>query len=151
MGHGLIVKCKKCKTEKAFNTGIGMAFPSEYKDITDGINKGDYGKEWQAFFEENPGPAVNANRSIYQCEACHELVEEYNLSLYNNKKGNPPEHGVCFPWELSEGGYEFVKEYEHRCPKCGKVMRRIDEGNVPSLPCPKCGRKLIIVDEVMWD
>lgn len=51
-------------------------------------------------------------------------------------KGNPPEHGVCLPWELTEGDYEFVKKYEHRCPKCGNVMRKIDEDNVPSLSCP---------------
>lgn len=151
MGHGLIVKCKKCKTEKAFHTGIGMRFPSVYKEVISGIHKGNYGKEWQVFFKENPGAAVDASRSIYQCEACHELVEKYDLSLYNNNKGNPPEHGVCLPWELTEGDYEFVKKYEHRCPKCGNVMRKIDEDNVPSLSCPQCGRKLIIDDGLMWD
>lgn len=89
MGNGLIVKCKKCKTEKVFYTGIGMRFPSEYKEVIDKIHKGNYGEEWQVFFKENSGAAVDASRSIYQCEACHELVEEYDLSLYNNNKGKP--------------------------------------------------------------
>ena len=45
MGQGYCYTCKKCKHEYSVHLGIGMRFPTVYRDILADISDGEYGSE----------------------------------------------------------------------------------------------------------
>ena len=151
MGAGYDVTCSKCKFQKRFLLGSGMLFPSTYKEVTEKIKKGKYGEEWKSFLINTPGAVFDAEKELYQCSKCNNLVTDYNLSLYVSIDGQPPEHGYWCNWGYFDQKYKFVKSYIHRCPKCNSRMRKLNPDASASIPCPKCGAELIIHGGILWD
>lgn len=83
---------QKCKYKGEYHLGVGMMFPRVYQRIVEAVRAGEYGEEWKKFFGEKMGAAIMAEQRLYQCSACNLLEQEYDLSLYLNKNGTPPEH-----------------------------------------------------------
>lgn len=151
MGYGLITKCKKCKYKGQFHLGVEMMFPIVYQKIVEEVRSGEYGEEWKLFFEENPGAAIMAEQRLYQCSSCNHLEQDYDLSLYCNKNGTPPEHDYWPHWCDFDHEYKFVKSYIHKCPKCSSRMHQVTDYEKTGIPCPKCGNDLVIDDGICWD
>ena len=85
-----------------------------------------------------------------------------NLTMYvpNGKKPDRIKHGrwsVAMPFEkadyvtdsdLEEYYTEYAK-YSHKCEKCGRSMRVVE--NIEDMLCPECRVPLEIEDIIMWD
>lgn len=150
MGAGYKVECNKCGYAKTFFLGSGMMFPSVYESVIADIQNGKYGEEWRDYVASTPGTVVSAEKELYQCAHCNNLVQDYNLSLYVSKDGSAPEHGYWAPW-CDHEGYRFIKSFVHRCPRCKARMRKTEIGRFLSIPCPECGSDLLIEDSILWD
>ena len=151
MGIGYNVKCSKCNYHKEFFLGSGMLFPVTYEKVQKKIMKGEYGDEWKSFLERNPGAVFDGEKELYRCHKCNNLVEDYNLSLYLSKDGQPPEHGYWCNWGYHDKEYKFVKSYVHKCPTCSRRMAKLNPDVSTSIPCPKCSSDLIIDGSILWD
>ena len=152
MGSGFEYKCSKCKKEYGITLGIGMLYPVVYKELVDEIKNGSFGEEWKQLFEETENIAVDAENRVYICPGCGSWIEERGLSLYvpdneyalkDVKKGLPIFYGDdSIPAMMGQKPkYRLIKEYEHKCTKCGSNMREASKEELHLLPCPECGSK----------
>ena len=169
MGYGIGVKCK-CQ-DKELMLGVGMGYPSFYRETMEDIRSGKYGAEMRDLVKNGKYIAVDAEKYMYYCDKCG-CVEDFTaLDLYEPKDIKKIEERVVGRWsaaelaqnktvkELGELPYfnsddeDFVllKEYKHVCPKCGKVMRKIDEEKLKEKTCPKCGEKYQMFSGILWD
>lgn len=150
MGAGVAVKCKKCKFKATYHLGVGMMFPRVYERVVSEVKDGRYGEEWKQFFDDNTGAAIMCEQRLYQCPSCNNLIQNYDLSLYNHKNGEPPEHNYWAHWCDFDHEYELVKNYIHNCPKCGNEMHEWKYSE-KDIACPKCGEALKVDTGIMWD
>ena len=166
MGTGYLFKCKNCKKRYSVQLGIGMMFPEVCRETLDDMENGEYGEELQKLCKETPYAAVNVEREMFMCDKCGNWKVSENLSLY---APNDPEqirakqYGIktvdewgYVPYVTSldlEQDYHLLKEYRHICSKCGSVMKKIDDDNIPGiLPCPYCGTDNGMEPSIMlWD
>lgn len=150
MGSGYQFMSSKCNEIYGIYLGIGMLYPNVYEETVKDIKNGTFGKEWKQFYEDTENVAVDVENRIYICPDCGSWKQEKGLSLYapNNeyalkdvKKGFPIFYGNdSIPAMFGhKPEYRLVKEYEHKCDKCGIKMREADNRELYGLPCPKCG------------
>ena len=150
MGYGFSLKCPKCHCSYTFALGVGMMFPTEYKKVVRKIKLGKYGAEWRKFFKENEGAAVDAEECLYVCSHCNAIKAEPNLSLYITAYGSKADEYVPL-WCNSDSKYKFVRSFVHKCTKCGKRMKKVEDPEYDSYICPKCGEMLTKSDFLKWD
>ena len=165
MGTGYNFKCKKCHYEYMLFLGIGMRFPSKYRECLNDIKEGKYGEEWKQLALSQEYIAVDASKYLYFCNFCGNWEISYSLSLYKPKDPNSvlnQQFGIktvrewgyvpyVTPHEL-EHDYTFIKSYVHKCSKCGKRMHKTDTEQLTSSACPKCGTQNRLFNEkIYWD
>ena len=141
MGTVRTVTCTKCGFTGTYFLGCGMMFPQVYQEAVGKIRRGEYGQQLRSFFEKYPGAVVNAVTELYQCGGCGHLQEDYNLSLYVHKNGQPPENGYWMRSTDYDEQYSYIRSYVHKCPECGQRMHKITEEMGP-IRCPECGEML---------
>ncbi len=175
MGHGYILRCKECHFEMTLNMGVGFLFPQVYQETMETAKSGEYGEVVQEFLISLPDGALNCENVLLQCPECGNLEMGPDLSMYiPGKDTKPREKGnwsVAFPfegasyvapWDLND--YELVRRFEHKCSRCGAVMKCINQKDMEKKPgavlagekeseflCPKCGKPLWHDGILMWD
>lgn len=164
MGMGYCYKCKKCNHEYSVHPGIGMTFPTVYREILADISEGKYGSELQKVYQNTPYAAVNGEGVVYICSECGTWEVSTDVSLYApDDKGHllKKQYGdktveewghvpYVTPWELGQE-YHIVKRHYHKCGKCGKRMHKASDEELNNLPCPVCGSANQAEDTLMWD
>ena len=159
MGESIHYTCGKCGNTEDPCLGIGMAFPSVYRELMDEIRQGRHGEEWRSLVESGEHIAIDGDEKLYACETCGHWEVEPDLSLYEPKDvaklleklteqfgeervaewGGAP---YVMSWELEED-YKLLKHREHRCPDCGGAMNAFDDfESAPNVKCPKCGGEM---------
>ncbi len=70
--------------------------------------------------------------TLYYCRSCHSLYERFHIKiLYDDDQ---------------------IYETAHSCSKCGKLLVRIREEEIPQLPCSSCGEfELKMERSFYWD
>ena len=170
MGYGVGVKCK-CQN-KELMLGVGMMYPSVYKETMDDIRSGKYGVEMRDLVKSGRYITVDAERYMYHCDKCGWVEDFTALDLYEPRDVEKVKKRVANRWsagdkeinqtveELGElpyftsddDEYVLLKEYKHACPRCGNVMKRIGEEELFRKTCPTCGEKYKEGgDIIMWD
>ena len=151
MGSGKVFKCNACGEGFNAMTGIGMLFPTIYKETVQEIRSGKYGEDWKQFFEEHPDGVVNCENELLICEECGVPKCDMNLSLYLPKKGakDLPEH----PFGDDFKKFTLSEKYEHKCDKCGGVCNVVNSSRIKRVTCPECGG---VMEEdkggfILWD
>ena len=152
MGNGKAFKCKACGERFNAMTGIGMLFPTVYKDTVKNIRSGKYGEDWKKFFEEHPNGVVNCEKELLICEECGVPKNEMNLSLYLPKEGAEDLPKLPFGDDLDEK-YTLYMKYPHTCDKCGGACNIVNASKIKRVACPKCGG---VMEEdmdgiILWD
>lgn len=166
MGSGIGLKCSKCGKKYYANTGIGFLFPQVYRETLADVKSGKFGEEWKDLASSEELVAVDAEDYLYICGKCGHWVVEKGLSLYapndinalmKKKYGDKTvkDRGEV-PYAMSddlEDDYHLLKEWIHKCPKCGKSMHVATWDEETSLHCPKCGGAPVdgYIDAVKWD
>ena len=164
MGQGYSYTCKKCKHKYGVNPGVGMMYPTVYRDTLNDISKGVYGSELQELFNSTPYAAIDAGNTVYICSGCGswELAKDLTLYAPNDPDSIPQkQYGIktvaewgyvpyVMRWDLEEE-YHVVKRHYHRCSKCGKQMHKASSTELKNLPCPKCGSANQADGAIMWD
>ena len=164
MGAGYGFVCKKCGCEYGAHPGIGMGYPSVYRDLVKKILAGKYGEEYRKLFKETPYAAINGETHTYVCANCGNWNDEENLTLY---APNDAEEVAKIPYgekTVKERGYipyamerdlkehfHAIRRYRHHCSKCGHIMHQATEEESRHLPCPECGEKNEPFSMIMWD
>lgn len=151
MGNGYIYKCSSCDYEQEVFLGCGMLFPQVFKKVNIEVIKGKYGSEWKKLALSQELISADANKYLYVCDNCKNWKVDYGLSLYapnNPEKIKKKKYGKKtveewgeVPYVTTWEDYHLLKEYAHKCDKCGCNMRQAPESVAFSLPCPKCGNK----------
>lgn len=149
MGYEYTYTCKKCGHEYFASFGVGMLYSKKYAEVVQAARDGKYGEEWKVLMNSCKDMAIDASLDAYICK-CGSWKNEENLSIYapiaienidneqlNFSASQDMEEIPCV-WDLNEG-YQLIKEYIHKCDKCGMTMHRIDDSEAPALPCPMCG------------
>ena len=169
MGYGIGVKCK-CQ-DKELTLGVGMMYPSAYKETMDAIRAGEHGAEMRDLVRSGKYIAVDAEYFIYYCDKCGCVESMTALDLYEPKDVKKVEERVIGRWSAAEpaqnktvkelgelpyftsndDGYVLLKEYKHVCPECGNVMKKISEEELREKTCPKCGEKYQVFSGILWD
>ena len=150
MGSGFELKCSKCKKEYGIYLGFGMLYPNLYEETVKDIKDGKFGKEWKQFYEDTENVAVDVENHVFICPNCGFWKQEKGMSLYvpdneyalkDVKKGLPIFYGdESIPAMFGQKPeYRLVREFEHKCDKCGAKMREASESEMWGLPCPECG------------
>ena len=152
MGFGKAFKCKACGERFNAMTGIGMLFPTVYKDTVKDIRSGKYGEDWKTFFEEHPDGVVNCENELLICEECGVPKNEMNLSLYLPKEGVEDLPKLPFGDDLHEK-FTLYKKYPHTCDKCGGACNIVAASKIKRAACPKCGGVMEEDHEsvILWD
>lgn len=150
MGSGYIYHCKKCNKKHQTFLGYGMMFPKIYKELIDGIYKGDFGEEMQKLIKSKPNLAINANKEIYLCRHCNNWNIEFILDIYEptTKLKEVPEYVTEYDLKSN---YKLVKKHIHKCPECGKRTRKLNDNETNCLPCPNCKTQMTISGFIDWD
>ena len=150
MGLGYSFKCSKCSKKYEILPGIGMLFPQVYEDTVAKLKNGRFGKAWKELYENTENVAIDAEKRVYLCPSCGYWKNEPGLSLYvaDNKRAISDVKNGC-PVFYGEDSlpammgnmpqYHLLKEYEHKCKKCGGKMKAVDDDEMLTLSCPKCG------------
>ena len=151
MGSGMNFRCKSCGYKYSAWYGIGMMFPTVYSKVLKKVKNGKYGKELREKALNTPFVAVDAEKHVYKCSKCGAWKCEEGLALYEPndiEKFKAIRIGDKTVGELGEGpcvfgpyfdDYHIVKQYVHKCDKCGSSMQKASEEEIENLPCPKCG------------
>jgi len=166
MGSGVVLSCA-CGTVYEVSLGIGMMFPSVYRETLEAAEKGQYGIEWQQLVSKTKYIAIDAERYLFYCEKCGFWEVQYGLSLYKPKSVErlvKKQYGIKTVEEWGyipyatisdfEIDYVLLKEYKHNCPMCKHPMKKISslsELNHIKIRCKDCGNLLQIKDYIMWD
>ena len=128
----------------------GMLFPEGYEDTIAKLKNGRFGKAWKELYENTENVAIDAEKRVYLCPSCGYWKNEPGLSLYvaDNKRAISDVKNSC-PVFYGEDSlpamtgnmpqYHLLKEYEHKCKKCGGIMKAADDDEMLTLSCPKCG------------
>lgn len=164
MGRGYSYKCGKCGHEYIVGTGIGMTYPSVYRETLSDIAEGKYGPELKELYEKTPYAAVNGDSVIYVCGRCGTWERGIDVSLYalddpdsvpGTRFGEKTvaEWGYVpyvMPSDLKEK-YHLLKRHYRYCGKCGKRMRKATTEEMEHLRCPVCGSENHAVGGLLWD
>lgn len=156
MGQGYMLECENGH-RLDYHLGIGMLYPVVYEETINDINAGKYGEDLKDYFQQHPGAAINASRSLYVCTKCHHPHEALNLDLYCRKGDAKSEECWCY-W-CDDKGYDFIRSYDHRCPDCGTSMilleddtEKIEENDSIQTLCPECNAPMQFgFSGLMWD
>lgn len=164
MGRGYKFTCKKCENEYFAMLGIGMMYDNVYQKAMKDIKNGKYGVEWQQLMNSEKYVAVNAEREIYICSNRKHWKMELNLSLYrpNDVEAvRTKQYGIktveewgYVPYVMGydlKSEYSLMKEFVHKCDKCGKQMHKASKTEMKNLPCPKCGTENSSDGMFWWD
>ena len=152
MGEGYVMKCGKCGKRHMINLGIGMMFPTVFDEVQHDARQGYYGKDLQAFLQDHPEAVCNAENELYLCPECGQWEVSPALSVYEPKEGV-----TVRPYAMAEdlrADYRCIKQYRHRCGRCGTVMRKWNgrpEIRELHLKCPDCGEELTCEGDIFWD
>lgn len=155
-----IYSCHECNYSVSFWNGIGYLYPVEANNKRDEALAGKYGKKLKAFLEENKRAVLDASICLYYCEDCKKWKQDYNLDVYMPEKEEKAEEYI-YPWSLPNG-YYVAKVHTKKCPKCRKVMAKMQPDPIGvdaepfdfskiELRCPKCGGELHHSDSIMID
>ncbi|MCF0115206.1 MAG: hypothetical protein HUJ56_07625 [Erysipelotrichaceae bacterium] len=164
MGSGIVLMCA-CK-EHHINEGIGMRYPTNFKEKMQEARDGKLGVDMQKATEGKQYLAIDAAIEFVYCDSCGYWVCESNNDLYEPKdlekikkesfgEKTVEEWGeIPYVWEFDD--YNLIYHYQHMCPHCNKEMRhpkRIDKRVLNKIKCPDCGGKLEESDDsmIMWD
>ena len=170
MGQGIEIGCK-CR-RKELMLGVGMMHPMVYQETMNKIRSGKHGSEMQDLVKSRRFIAADVEMYAYWCDGCGWIDSLMALDLYEPKDVEKVRKRVVNRWSagdeknkqsVEEAGdlpyftvpdedYQLLKEYKHVCPKCGKVMRKIDAADLEKKGCPKCGEKYKVEDSfILWD
>ena len=163
MGVGRYYQCPKCGYELQADLGIGIMFPSVFKDFMMKAKKGELGKEFKDLADRYSNGALDVESVLAKCTVCGNYETVPDLTFYKRKiEPIPNDYGkwlssveeengkYVVPWDLSEN-YEKVKQYLHRCSKCDGKMEILGEEELDHLTCPKCKTELTITEMSLWD
>lgn len=169
MGYGLNIHCG-CR-DKELMLGVGLGYPMVYRETVEDIKAGKYGIEMKDLMNSGKYVAVDAENYIYYCDECGCVESMMALDLYEPKDIEKVEKRVVGRWSAAEPAqnktvkdlgelpyfnsddedFALLKEYKHVCPKCGKVMRKINEEELEKKTCPRCGEKYQMFSGILWD
>lgn len=148
MGYCYAFHCDHCGYNETILYEIGMMFPQTYQEVLSAVKAGDYGDEMKKASTETPGIAVDAEWYLYVCPCCGTWRNDYGLTLYEPNDPVHDERDYVTMYEI-QNNYHVKRRYIHKCPSCGKRMRRYREGDQPV--CPKCHHVGHIKPEGLWD
>lgn len=151
MGRDLGFKCSKCGKNYSAHQGIGMLYPKEYEEVVGKIRKGNYGSSMKDLMDSDPYVTVDASYKIYCCSSCGHWSSLRSLSLYLV----PGVEKEISRAVMATDGEDctLVREYIHKCRKCGDIMHIASDGELMNLTCPYCGGESEDgpVMEMLWD
>ena len=168
MGTSIPYTCGACGAVRDPFVGIGMAFPTVYRETMDEIRQGKHGEEWRSLVESGELIAVDAEDKLFVCSACGAWEAAPDLSLYEPvdvEKLLTKQYGIktvaewgevpfVTSWELEED-FKLLRRREHRCPDCGGEMQPFvgEIEDAPKVKCPKCGGEMTAGDGpmILWD
>lgn len=169
MGYGLNIHCG-CR-DKELMLGVGLGYPMVYRETVEDIKAGKYGIGMKDLMNSGKCVAVDAENYMYYCDECGCVESMMALDLYEPKDIKKVEERVVGRWSAAEPvqnktvkdlgelpyfnsddeDFALLKEYKHVCPKCGKVMRKINEEELGKKTCPRCGEKYQMFSGILWD
>ncbi len=166
MGVGIEIGCKCNKKE--YMLGVGMMFPSVYKDTVQNAKDGKFGKTIQTLMQQNEYAVMDVGNTLYYCDKCGHIESNDPLDIYIAKdveSFKKKEYGIKTVEEWGEVPYwsvpseeddeynDFIKIYTHthKCPTCKIEMKSVTPEYLENTPCPKCGEKHEILDNMLWD
>ena len=74
--------CQKCKIRIEAKFGIGMMFPTVYRNTVLKAKNGEIGEEIQKFFTENPNGAIDVSYVFGVCSECGQYEKILDLTMY---------------------------------------------------------------------
>lgn len=150
MGVGSEFVCKNCGKEFVALGRCGVNYSQYYQQVVEEIKAGKYGKQWQETLNSRPTVVANVEEYIYICSSCNHWEVSPCLSLYAPRTGRLDESGDMentVPYALTPN-YHIIRRYYHKCPQCGRRMKRVSEFS--EIPCPRCGTMCQGVP-LLWD
>lgn len=151
MGNGSGFKCSKCGETYSIHEGIGMLFPDVLADLIGDIRLGKYGDDLKDVIGTDECIVPDAEKHVYCCSECGYWSVEPGVSLYRVERGK---NSVNRAMKILRGeDCVLIKEYIHRCEKCGGRMHKAKPVEKNNLPCPYCGgaRDMNYERVIMWD
>ena len=159
MGRGYQYRCSVCGKDYSVSLGIGMMYPTIYKETVAKIEQGEYGEEWKTLYSANDHVAVESENYVYVCSSCNSWKVDKGLSLYTAfsagakksvERGCPIINGI---FRTEEEAFKLLKSYIHKCDKCGSRMHKADREERSNLSRPYCGgpRDKNIEYVIEWD
>ena len=145
MGQGYGYKCI-CGYEGEILFGAGFRYPSQSAETLKDMAAGKYGKK-RAALTKSGNVVVDARYDYYRCQ-CGYGNSYMNLDLYSSDCDD-----IFRPYGEAEKKYKLIMKFNHRCPKCRRIMKRIgEEGfDTKGVLCPKCGNKQLFFYNTLWD
>ena len=130
MGHGIAVSCENCDYSKEFELGVGMMY-SSLEMVQDKLHYTRRPKV-KEILDNHDVKDTDYSHELYHCRSCHSLFERFHVRIvYDNDQ---------------------TYETAYACSKCGKLLVRIKEEDVPKMPCYSCGEYALKIDVAFhWD
>ena len=160
VGYGYMYSCKKCGHGYSIHLGAGMLFSHVYRSTLEEIRSGRYGDQWKELILNGPQLVIDAEKHLYRCRDCGHWEVEPGLTIYapsssstdGDEGGRAGERArILYPWSMDREKYHRAKVYIHKCPECGKRMKRArGRREMDPLPCPECGTENF-GEEILWD
>ena len=151
MGEYYGIECPNCSFKFKAAYGSGFLFSKIYENTLAEMKKGAFGERAKIFFQENPNGAIDCEKTLLQCRHCGTLENRKSLDMYIPKTDyKQAEDSTYETRRYLKQNYILKHSFYHRCCKCGKRMRKINEQNLMKiidkgdLKCPVCKSSLKI-------
>ena len=119
MGYAYEVVCERCGKRVELAWGLSYAFGWGNPELIGWIKDGKYGKKAKEAYESHENALSCLDNHPFIC-GCGYLKTYSNLTVMSNDLSGP----------------EIYFRTEHRCPRCRKKMRPLEDGE--RIRCPDC-------------
>ena len=132
MGYGFKIKCRSCDFEEEFFLGTGMMYYPLEKLIHEVVKDKRARGEILEILENYKVNEHNFGYELFRCEECDKLYRKFNVEL-NYDEGK-------------------IYKYDHKCTKCKKPLKVVDEKEIEDEKCPKCHHNELVQEGwILWD
>lgn len=151
MGYGYEYRCTCCGKRGTIIFGIGGLYAAEMDWFRELCLEGKRGSRLKKLAQEHPGLIEDGRMVVYRC-TCGKWRNTSVGDCYIAADGEEELDPFFLISGENTAAAKRIYRKRHRCPSCGREMKRYRFSLRAKLACPRCGGRLEFNPmQIRWD